>query len=117
MSLAKIESTVEVKDKEWAFESSKEELAKHRLYAEIRTLRETVGMTEAERMKRLDELIALLDERYPGEWLARLEILEIGAPLPNKPSWYPRLLAGLKARTEFEDLDSPLRAGLKILNL
>ncbi len=96
---------------------SKEELAKHRLYAEIRTLRETVGMTEAERMKRLDELIAVLDERYPGEWLARLEILEIGAPLPNKPSWYPRLLAGLKARTEFEDLDSPLRAGLKILNL
>ena len=96
---------------------SKEELAKHRLYAEIRTMRETVGMTEAERMKRLDELISILDERYPGEWLARLEILEIGAELNNKPSWYPRLLTGLKARTEFEDPDSPLRAGLKILNL
>lgn len=96
---------------------SKEELAKHRLYAEIRRLRETVGMTEAERLNRLDELITILDERYPTEWLPALEILEIGAELSKKPSWFDRLLVSLKSRPEYQSPESPLRAGIKLLHL
>lgn len=46
------------------------------LYEEIRSLRESPVWNE-QSGSRLDNAIATLDEKYPNEWLLRLEILEL----------------------------------------
>ncbi|MEH7417878.1 aromatic amino acid hydroxylase [Neobacillus drentensis] len=45
------------------------------LYKEIRDLR--VGKWEQTSSTQLDRVIAILDQKYPNEWLLRLEILEL----------------------------------------
>ena len=47
-----------------------------RLYAEIRSLREGPEWNE-QSWSRLEEVIMTLDQKYPNDWLLRLEILEI----------------------------------------
>ncbi|WP_026564451.1 aromatic amino acid hydroxylase [Bacillus sp. UNC41MFS5] len=47
-----------------------------RLYAEIRSLREGADWNE-QSWPRLEKVIATLNQKYPNEWLLRLEILEI----------------------------------------
>jgi len=45
------------------------------LYAEIRDLRE--GQWEQTNFMHLDRILAILDQKYPNEWLLRIEILEL----------------------------------------
>ncbi|MGG3564963.1 aromatic amino acid hydroxylase [Neobacillus rhizosphaerae] len=68
---------------EWAENEELEEMMEHlewneleNLYEEIRNLREgSVWNDESE--AHLEEVLAILNERYPKEWLLRLEILEL----------------------------------------
>lgn len=63
-------------------------LERHRLYQEIRDIREGIasGLAADSFTDRLNDLVSLLKTRFPQEWLARLGVLEIAAKLPSSSS-------------------------------
>jgi phenylalanine-4-hydroxylase len=94
-------------------------LLKHRLYQEVREIREGLLSGKIENnlttSDRLDVISTQLESDFPHDWLLRLGLYELGQCLPSS-SWLPRVEIELK---NLGDSDSQVRAqvldGMRLL--
>lgn len=84
------------------------------LYQEVRNLRKNLP-SQKNIESNLFEILKTLNQRFPKDWLLKLEILELTHQLPQKPSWSVDIENDLKARaSEDKKVGSFLLEGLKL---
>jgi phenylalanine-4-hydroxylase len=92
---------------------------KHRLYQELRELREGIESgrvaKDAKTSDRADQLLLKVESDFPHDWLLRLGLFELGKSLPSS-AWLPRVELELKNLSE-SDTEAALSIGdgLKLL--
>ncbi|MBS1964085.1 MAG: aromatic amino acid hydroxylase [Bdellovibrionales bacterium] len=90
------------------------------LYARIRILRESPAIGADGLVRDLADCAAALDRKYPDDWLARLEVLELLAGRANPPPASVELERSLRARLSeirklSRDRDEMIARGLALL--
>ncbi len=92
---------------------------KHRLYQEVRDIREDLltGKIEPSQATsdRLDVLSNQLESNFPHDWLLRLALYELGQQVPSA-SWLPRLEIELKNLAEADSqVQAQILDGMRLL--
>lgn len=85
------------------------------LYAEVRSIREE-GKVSSGTLASINKIIAQLNDRYPNDWLLRLELLELDSQLQLNSSWRSEMKSRLLeiAKTA-QDKNEMIHRGLELL--
>jgi phenylalanine-4-hydroxylase len=90
----------------------------NQLYAQLRALRESARVpdSQAQIAAELSGIHARLEERYPNDWLLRLELLEMNAAFQLRSDWESKACARLDsiAQTHVETAKM-IRRGLELI--
>ena len=101
------------KEKTHKIQYPKKEQKLHRLYQEVRAIRE-LNKIDKQSMLALENIFATLKDEYPNDWLLPLEIFEL--LFSQEESLKKRVLAHLKDLTLKPEFKSLIESGLSLLN-
>ena len=101
------------KEKTHKIQYPKKEQKLHRLYQEVRAIRE-LNKIDKQSMLALENIFATLKDEYPNDWLLPLEIFEL--LFSQEESLKKRVLAHLKNLTLKPEFKSLIESGLSLLN-
>jgi phenylalanine-4-hydroxylase len=94
-------------DKEWNELES--------FYEEIRRFRENSNWDECI-LSRINEILAILDDQYPNEWLLRLELLELFNIHNDRSAAAVKIEEMLKNTSWEKSVKQMLQRGLTLIN-
>ncbi len=101
------------KEKTHKIQYPKKEQKLHRLYQEVRAIRE-LNKIDKQSMLALENIFATLKDEYPNDWLLPLEIFEL--LFSQEESLKKRVLAHLENLTLKPEFKSLIESGLSLLN-
>ena len=101
------------KEKTHKIQYPKKEQKLHRLYQEVRDIRE-LNKIDKQSMLALENIFTTLKDEYPNDWLLPLEIFEL--LFSQEESLKKRVLAHLKDLTLKPEFKSLIESGLSLLN-
>jgi len=101
------------KEKTHKIQYPKKEQKLHRLYQEVRDIRE-LNKIDKQSMLALENIFATLKDEYPNDWLLPLEIFEL--LFSQEESLKKRVLAHLENLTLKPEFKSLIESGLSLLN-